>query len=301
MPLLYWFNVAASQPLLVWVILIWKTSPADLTVSAGRRRIAYLGTSRIGPQNQYSCYSGISTTQSPSDVTRSSSAGAELSPWLPQAGPLEVEGLGTSSAPKGLQFYFFFKLTTAFPGCIPTILPVSFIQHNSENKPFGNKIFSRVLPPEVIRCGWLGGGQGLERCKRALSAALRNAVWVLKMSLIAQRATCAMKSPCATLGPWALGRRGRGKGPANSRGWEVLSNSGCTLSQTFLFVWWPWAFSTAAFKSLANSSLQLQISILWGLNKMKVAVNSVLLQTNGLFFPFLFLPLSPSLHPTPPK
>lgn len=80
MPLLYWFNVAALQPLLVWVILIWTTGPTDLTVSTGWRRIAYLRTSRIGPQNQYSCYNSIFTTQNPTNVAWLSSARAELPP-----------------------------------------------------------------------------------------------------------------------------------------------------------------------------------------------------------------------------
>lgn len=73
----------------------------------------------------------------------------------------------------------------------------------------------------------------------------------------------------------------------------------CSLPNFFVCLMALGFFSTVAFKSLANSSLQLHISILWGLNKMKVAVNSVLLQTNGLFFPFLFLPLSPCLPPHP--
>lgn len=195
MPVLYWFNVAALQPLLVWVILIWTTSPTDLTVSAGWRRIAYLRMSGFGPLNQYGCYDSVLTTQNPTDVAWSSSARAELPPWLLQAGPLDAEELGASLSPKGVYFY----LTTAFAGHITATLPVFFLnQRNSERNPFSNKTFSQVLPQRWFVVVRLGGGKG--PCKMASSTSLRNAIWVLKISFTAWCINARHEKPVCYIG-----------------------------------------------------------------------------------------------------
>lgn len=82
---------------------------------------------------------------------------------------------------------FFFQ-----PSLDASSLSSLFPLSNSENKPF----WQQNLSPKFShpRSDWEEGRV----------PAKRNAMWVMKMSLI---------SPCATLGPWAAGRRGRGKGP----------------------------------------------------------------------------------------
>lgn len=204
-----------------------------------------------------------------------------------QAGLLQAEGWGPLLPLKGLHFLTSSILCRTYCCCCSYFL----IHCNSKSKLFSNKIFLQAFPQRqfVAMCGerkrvpakWLQRPHWGTQC------------WSGRWGLLSGGLKHAMKASCAAWGPQAAGRDGERQGTSTLEGWEVLLHSGCTLSQTFLFVWWPWAFSTVAFKSLANSSLQLHISILWGLNKMKVAVNSVLLQTNGLFFPFLFLPLSP--------